>query len=160
VVFGRGQKHQAKLADLHFVAVDQHRRLRRSPVDVGAVEATDIDDAHFGILRPELRVPTAHGDVVEKDVAARMSARRGHRLMQQEVGTGVRSPFDDYQRRTRGRSSIGGRAVGADVSRPSGSLTKPAPRKVEVGAPVTSSLVWSRSLFVAPAGPFRLARWS
>jgi hypothetical protein len=35
VVPGHSQKHQAKLAELHFVAVDQHRRFRRFPVDVG-----------------------------------------------------------------------------------------------------------------------------
>src|SRR6185312_6269071 len=95
VVFGRGQEDQAKLADLHLVAVAQHRRLRRFPVDVGAVEATDVDDADIAVLPPELRVPAAYGDVVEKDIAAGMSARRRHLLIQQKPGTGVRSAFHD-----------------------------------------------------------------
>jgi hypothetical protein len=34
-------------------------------------------------------VPPAHGDVVEEDVAAGMSAHRGQRLIQQEPGSGV-----------------------------------------------------------------------
>ena len=61
-------------ADLHLVAVYQHRRIHRLPVDVGAVEATDVDDVEFVVLPPELRVPAAHSDVVEKNVAAGMSA--------------------------------------------------------------------------------------
>ena len=41
------------------------------------------------LLPPQLHVPAAHGDVVEEDVAAGMSAHRGHRLIQQEPGSGV-----------------------------------------------------------------------
>ena len=41
------------------------------------------------LLPPQLDVPAAHGDVVEEDVAAGMSAHRGHRLIQQEPGSGV-----------------------------------------------------------------------
>ena len=55
------------------------------------------------LLPPQLHVPAAHGDVVEEDVAAGMSAHRGHRLIQQEPGSGVGAPFHDYQRRTRGQ---------------------------------------------------------
>ena len=40
-------------------------------------------------LPPQLYVPAAHGDVVEEDVAVRMSAHRGHRLIHQEPGSGV-----------------------------------------------------------------------
>ena len=47
MVLGLAQKRQAKLADLHLVAVDQHRRIHRLPVDVGAVEATDVDNVAF-----------------------------------------------------------------------------------------------------------------
>jgi hypothetical protein len=54
------------------------------------------------LLPPQLHVPAAHGDVVEEDVAAGMSAHRG-RLIQQEPGSGVGAPFRDYQRRTRGQ---------------------------------------------------------
>ena len=56
------------------------------------------------LLPPQLHVPAAHGDVVEEDVAAGMSAHRGHRLIQQKPGSGVGAPFQDYQRRTRGRA--------------------------------------------------------
>jgi hypothetical protein len=55
----------------------------------------------FVVLPPELRVPAAHGDVVEKNVAAGMSTHRRHRLIQQEPGSGVGTPLHDYQRRTR-----------------------------------------------------------
>ena len=74
-VLGLGRKHQAELADLHLIAVEQHRRLHRLPVDVGAVEATDVHNLEFVVLPSELRMPAAHGDIVEKDVAAGMSAR-------------------------------------------------------------------------------------
>ena len=55
------------------------------------------------LLPPQLHVPAAHGDVVEVDMAAGMSAHRNHRLIQQEPGSGVGAPFQDYQRRTRGQ---------------------------------------------------------
>ena len=55
------------------------------------------------LLPPQLHVPAAHGDVVEEDVAAGMSAHRGQRLIQQKPGSGVGAPFQDYQRRTRGQ---------------------------------------------------------
>src|SRR5580693_4923218 len=70
-----GREHQAELADLHLVAAEQHRRLHRLPVDVRAVEATDVHNLEFVVRPSELRMPAAHGDIVEKDVAARMSAR-------------------------------------------------------------------------------------
>src|SRR6202048_1790004 len=75
VVLALGREHQAELADLHLVAVEQHRRLHRLSVDVGAVEATDVHNLEFVVLPSELRMPAAHGDIVEKDVAAGMSAR-------------------------------------------------------------------------------------
>src|SRR5258705_7848733 len=75
VVLALGRKHQAELADLPLVAAEQPRRLHRLPVDVGAVEATDVHNLEFAVLPSELRMPAAHGDIVEKDVAAGMSAR-------------------------------------------------------------------------------------
>ena len=59
MVLGLGQKRQAKLADLHLVAVDQHRRIHRLPVDVGAVEATDR--RRRGIRRSPTETPRAGG---------------------------------------------------------------------------------------------------
>jgi hypothetical protein len=41
------------------------------------------------LLPAQLHVPAAHGDVVEEDAAVRMSAHRGHRLIQQKPGSGV-----------------------------------------------------------------------
>ncbi len=38
-------------------------------------------DVEIVLLPPQLHVPAAHGDVVEEDVAAGMSAHRGHRLI-------------------------------------------------------------------------------
>src|ERR1700736_3565664 len=75
VVRALGGEARAELADLRLVAVEQHRRLHRLPVDVGAVEATDVHNLEFVVLPTELRMPAAHGDIVEKDVAAGMSAR-------------------------------------------------------------------------------------
>jgi len=136
------------------------RRIHRLPVDVGAVEATDVEHVDFVVLPSELRVPAAHGDVVEEDVAAGMSAYRRHRLIQQEPGSGVGASFHDYQRRTRGQRFDGDRAGGAHVGRASGSLRKSALGNAEVVSPVTSSDVWSWSFSVTPAAPFRPARWS
>src|ERR1700731_4294477 len=62
VVLALGREHQAELADLHLVAVEQHRRLHRLPVDVGAVEATDVHNLEFVVPPSELRMPAAHRD--------------------------------------------------------------------------------------------------
>jgi hypothetical protein len=105
-------------------------------------------------------VPAAHGDVVEKDVAAGMSAYRRHRLIQQEPGSGVGARFTTSSAEPGGSASTGDRAVGAHLGRASGSLRKSALGNAEVVSPVTSSEVWSWSLSVTPAAPFRLARWS
>src|SRR5579875_2992569 len=75
-----GQKHQAELADLNFVAVGQHRRIDRLAVDIGTVETADVDDVELVALQPEFGMPTAHGDVVEEDVAVGMAAGRRDRL--------------------------------------------------------------------------------
>ena len=52
-----GQKHQSKFADLHLVAVRQHRRVHGFTVDVRAVEAADVDNLEFAAYAPELGVP-------------------------------------------------------------------------------------------------------
>jgi hypothetical protein len=75
---GAGQKQQSKLADLHHVAVGRHSRVHRFAVDVGAVEAADVDNLEFAAYATELGVPPADRDVVEEDVAIRMTTgRRG-----------------------------------------------------------------------------------
>src|SRR4051812_22225481 len=85
VGLGSGEEHQAELADLDLVAVGQHSRVDRLPVDVGAVEAAHVDDLKLTVLQPELRVATTHGDVVEEDVAVGMSPGGRGRLVEQEA---------------------------------------------------------------------------
>jgi hypothetical protein len=46
-------------------------------------------------------MPAAHRDIVEKDVAAGMSARRRDRLIEQEPGSGIGTSFHNQQCRTR-----------------------------------------------------------
>src|SRR5271166_474686 len=96
---GRGQKHQTKLADLDFVVVGQHGRVHGFAVDVRAVEAAGVDDAEFVVFTPELGVAAAHSDVVEKNVAVRMAARRREIPVQQESGPGVGPAPDDQKGR-------------------------------------------------------------
>ena len=70
----RGQEHQTELAHLDLVTVGQHRRVDQFTVDIGAVEAVDVDDLEFAVLPPKLGVVLADGDVVEDDVAVGMPA--------------------------------------------------------------------------------------
>src|ERR1700749_1966868 len=79
---GPGQKHQAEFADLNLVAVGQHGRIDRLPVDIGAIEAADVHDLKLIGFQPEFRVPTADGDVVEEDVAVGMATGRRRRLVE------------------------------------------------------------------------------
>ena len=66
------KEHQAKLARLDFVAVGRHHWIHRLAVDVGAVEAADVNDPDFAAVPSELGMAAADGDVVEEDVAARV----------------------------------------------------------------------------------------
>jgi hypothetical protein len=43
----RGQEHQTELAHLDLVTVGQHRRVDQFTIDIGAVEAVDVDDLEF-----------------------------------------------------------------------------------------------------------------
>lgn len=43
-----GQEHQTELAHLDLVTVGQHRGVDQFTVDIGAVEAVDVDDLEFG----------------------------------------------------------------------------------------------------------------
>ena len=61
-----GQEHQPELADLHLVAVGCTAESTGSPVDVGAVEAADVDNLEFAALGRNSACPAADGDVVEK----------------------------------------------------------------------------------------------
>src|SRR5271170_1594199 len=96
---GPGQEGQTELADLDLITIDQHRRIHRLPVDIGAVEAADIDDAELALLPLELGVAAADGNVVEEDAAVGMAAARGcDGLVQQKSGTRVGAACDDEQR--------------------------------------------------------------
>jgi hypothetical protein len=92
---GPGQEGQTELADLDLITIDQHRRIHRLPVDIGAVEAADIDDAELALLPLELGVAAADGNVVEEDVAVGMAARGCDGLVQQKSGTRVGAACDD-----------------------------------------------------------------
>ena len=69
---------------MDLVAAGQHSRLHRFTIDIGAVEAADVDNLEFAVFPSELGVPTANGDVVEENVAAGMSASGCDGLIEQE----------------------------------------------------------------------------
>src|SRR6185437_13253595 len=73
---GAGQKHQSKFADLHLVAVRQHSPVHRFTVDVRAVEAADVDNLEFAAYAPELGMSAADSDVIEEDIAIRVTTSR------------------------------------------------------------------------------------
>jgi hypothetical protein len=52
-----GEEDKPELADLYLVAVGQHRGVDRLAVDVGAVQAADVDDDELARVAAELRVP-------------------------------------------------------------------------------------------------------
>src|SRR6185312_4639920 len=56
---------------------------------------------------------TAHGDVVEKNVAVEMTPRRGDWPIKQESRTGVRATLNNQQRRPAGQTFDGFRLGGS-----------------------------------------------
>ena len=64
-------------------------------IDVGVVEAVEIDEQELSVLQPKLDVVAADGGVVEEDVAVRMPARRCDGLIEQQLGTGVGSAYHE-----------------------------------------------------------------
>jgi hypothetical protein len=72
---GTGQKYQPKLADLNFITVGQRSRVDRFTVDVGAVEAADVDDVELAAVGTELGMAATDGHIVEKDLRVGMPAR-------------------------------------------------------------------------------------
>src|ERR1700752_2459213 len=99
VIVGAGgrEKEQAELAYLDFVAVGQNCRLPWLTVDIGAVEAADVNDLELVVLASELGVPAADGDVIAEDVAVGVSAGGGDRLIKREPRSRVRAPFAHQQ---------------------------------------------------------------
>src|SRR4051794_33638538 len=112
-----GEEHQAELADLHFVATGEHGLVDRLAVDVGAVEAADVDDHELATLTPELRVAARDRHVVEEDVRVGVPARARGVAVQQEARARVGTPLDHQQRRARGeRVDTGDRGLGRRLS--------------------------------------------
>ena len=81
---GSAQEDQPELSDLNLVTAAQRGGVDRFPVDIGAVEAAHVDHLELVVSQPELGMPTAHGDVVEEDVAVGVPSRRRGRLVEQE----------------------------------------------------------------------------
>jgi hypothetical protein len=101
---GRRQENQAELAHLDLVTVDQRRRVDELAVDVGAINAADVNDLEVSVLLPKLCVAQTDRDVVEKDVAVAMATDRGNRSIQHEPGSGVRAALHYNQGRPRRRT--------------------------------------------------------
>src|SRR4051812_7112617 len=70
------QEHQLELADLQLVAVDKGGLVDALPIEVGAVERTDVPDLEPVGAGQDLDVAARDGDVVEEDVALGMAAGR------------------------------------------------------------------------------------
>src|SRR5581483_10596267 len=58
----------------------------------------------------ELRMPARHGDIVQEDVAVRVTTRRDDILIEQKSAPSIRSALDDEQRRA-GRQGVDGPLV-------------------------------------------------
>src|SRR5690348_916304 len=71
------QEHQPELPDLQFVAAVQVSLFDPLSIEVGAVETADVVDGEGGAIVVHLGMPAGHGDVIEKDVAVRVTADRG-----------------------------------------------------------------------------------
>ena len=67
-------KHQSELPHTNVVAVGQHSRMDRLPVDVRAVETAHIDDPEFASFAVEFGMAMADGCVVGDDVIVGMAA--------------------------------------------------------------------------------------
>jgi hypothetical protein len=73
-----GEEYQPQIADLEHIAVAQRRGVDGFAVEIGAVQAPKVNDAECAVFIPELGMPAADRDVVEEDVAIRMTTgRRG-----------------------------------------------------------------------------------
>ncbi len=103
---------QPVLADLHLVTVGQNDRVDRLAVDVRAVEAADVGDGETAVLRPpELDVPPGDRDVVQEDVALRVTAGRRQLPVEEEPAAGVRP-----RRATRSADPSGSASTAASAS--------------------------------------------
>jgi hypothetical protein len=126
----------------------QRRPVHGFTVDVRAVEAADVDNLEFAAYAPELGVPAADGDVIEEDLAIRVTTGRRGGLVEQEPRPGVRAALHHQQRRAlRQRLRTQKPALGGGGGRRV-LLVGEVGTKREVLSPVTSPGPWSLSLSV------------
>src|SRR5438445_3124690 len=111
------QEHQSELADLDFVAVGQQRLVHGYTVDVGGVEAAEVDDPECAVLRTKFGVAAADGHLVEEDVADGMATCGCDGLVQQELRAGVGPALDDEQACAARQTFDRGGALGVGRSR-------------------------------------------
>src|SRR6188472_931078 len=90
-----GEEDQAVLADLDLVAVGQLDGVDPVAVDVGAVEGADVGDREGVAVAMELGVLARDRDVVEEDLAVRVSTRADDVLVEEEPRAGARPSLDD-----------------------------------------------------------------
>src|SRR5207244_2644571 len=69
-----GEEQQLELADLQLVAVGDGALLDPLPVQVGAVQRTDVAHDVAGGHALQLGMAARHRDVVEEDVAVRVAS--------------------------------------------------------------------------------------
>jgi len=91
------EEHQSELAYLEFIPAVELGLLNALPVEIRAIETTDIVDGECGSVVVHLGVTAGNGDVVEEDVAVGVTADAGLAWREGEAGPGVRTPLDDEQ---------------------------------------------------------------
>jgi hypothetical protein len=91
-------EHEAKFSDEDFVVVVQYRGIDRASVDVSSAEAACVDYPNGLAQSMELCVTPAHADIVEKDVAFEMPARRRDSSIEKISSSSIRTAFDDKKR--------------------------------------------------------------
>jgi hypothetical protein len=150
---GAGHEHQSKFSDLHLVAVGQHSRVDGFTVDIDAVEVADFDNPEFGVdAAEELGVLAADGDVVEEDIAIRLTSGRRDGLVEREPRPGVGAPLHHQQRRALRRALRTEKlALGAGGGR---SVMLVAEVGTKRGGPLPGDFV--RALFIVVIGHWLL----
>src|SRR5450631_3178250 len=96
---GTGIEHQPELADLDLVTSLQCGLVDPFPVDVGAVQRTDVAHQEDIALAAKGRMLARDRHVVKEDVTLGMATRADFVRVEQETCTGVRAAKDYQQRR-------------------------------------------------------------
>src|SRR5919206_1844100 len=79
------QVHESELADLHLVPSRQRGGVDPLAVDIRTVQRSDIMHRVSAAFTAKLGMPARHGDIVQKDVAVRMTASADDVLIEQEA---------------------------------------------------------------------------